>query len=152
MFWLIFIAVWGAGLLSVELFANRALDRAARASETSLDARIILFRVGQLLGPLATERSKLRIKGWITLGPNEIMITAYRQRETLGRYRCRDLASVEAVGASMSYGVLVLAFRDGVRFESIPVETGIRNLGLRSHRTAKLADEIRSWQHSTLHK
>lgn len=150
-FWIAVAIVWGLSALGVEFAANRLVARAARDDRRSTGARVILLRFGQFSQVATAEATRSVNKAWIAVGKDELLITAYRRRELVGRYDRQDIVAVRAIGGPKSYGVLELDFADGARFASIPVQTGIRNVGLPLSGVSRIAADIEAWRQQSTH-
>lgn len=138
-FWIVAVVIWVAVWAPIELFANRSLERAALVG---IEPRrlIALFRTGQLVQ--SDGQATAIYKGWIAIGSEDIVVTAKRGRRIiLSRHRT-ELDSARSESIPGSYGVLVLTFSDGSRFEAIPVESGIHSVGLSPARVEEIAADV----------
>lgn len=149
-FWVILAVAAAVGVVTSEAVTNRRLARAAR-EQTSLGEGIVLFRVGQVKTTSDVTPPPLAGKGWISLGEQDLTVTAFRGRTTVAGHRREEILSAHVVARPKAYAVLVVAFADGSRFESIPVETGLRNSGLDPERASLLAADILTWKAQSLH-
>lgn len=135
-FWFVVAALWGVGFASIELRANRGLERDARAYSDP-QHEIILFRTGQLIR--GDGDWTFVALGWVTISDNRFAITSSKRREMNTSRLPAGLASARAISMPGSYGILRLTFTDGSIFESFPVGTGIHNLGLSPSQVSALA-------------